>query len=135
MRRHQSGTSGPIERVERANRRYLESYCTNARLMAVIEQVSTISPELLGIRQEVRTAFVERSRRAIARWQDEGYADPDLDPYYAASALGSMVDRFAYVWLVLGGDFELEQAVQTLTRLWVQALDLRTRPRKSRRTV
>lgn len=124
----------PIERVERANRRYLESYVINARLMAVVEQVSTISPELLEIRQEVRTAFVERSRRAIARWQEEGYADPDLDPYYAASALGSMVDRFAYVWLVLGGDFELERAVQTLTRLWVQALDLGARPRKRRRS-
>jgi AcrR family transcriptional regulator len=122
-------SSGPepttaAERIERANRRYLESYQRNARLMAVIEQNALRSPELLEIRREIRRAFVERSTQAIAAWQRQGLADPELDPRYAASALGSMVDRFAYVWLVLEDDFELERAVSTLTRLWVHALGL-----------
>jgi AcrR family transcriptional regulator len=120
----------PIDRLEQANRRYLAAYVRNARIMAVIEQVSTFSAELMEIRRQIRVAFVERSTRSITRWQQEGFADPDLDPYYTASALGSMVDRFAYVWLVLGGDFEFEKSVQTLTKLWAQALDLRTRPRR-----
>lgn len=111
-------------RIERANRRYLEGYARNARIMAVVEQVATFNHELLEIRKEMRIAFVERSTRAISRWQAEGLADPELDPYYAASALGSMIDRFAYVWLVLEGDFELDKAVDNLTRLWVQALNL-----------
>lgn len=111
-------------RIEHANRRYLEGYVRNARIMAVVEQVATFNDELLEIRKEMRVTFVERSTRAIRRWQAEGLADPHLDAYYAASALGSMIDRFAYVWLVLGGDFELDKAVENLTRLWVQALSL-----------
>lgn len=119
---------GLYERIERANRRYLEGYARNARIMAVMEQVATFNDELLEIRKEMRVAFVERSTRAIQRWQADGLADVALDPCYAASALGSMVDRFAYVWLVLGGDFELDKAVANLTRLWVQALALSCEP-------
>lgn len=111
-------------RLEHANRRYLEGYARNARMLAVIEQVATFNEELLQSRRDARVAFVDRSTRSIRRWQAEGLADPVLDPYYAASALGSMVDRFAYVWFVLGGEFELEKAVANLTRLWAHALQL-----------
>jgi AcrR family transcriptional regulator len=110
--------------VARANRRYLRSYERHARLMAVIEQVALHNEELYNIRREVRGAFVDRSTRAIARWQAAGLADPALDPGFAASALGSMVDRFGYVWFVLGGSFEMDKAVDNLTRLWVQALGM-----------
>ena len=112
------------DRVERANRLYLESYERNARLMAVLEQVALFNDELLAIRREMRQAFVDRSTAAIARWQRAGLVDPELDPRYAASALGSMVDRFAYVWFVLDGDFEIDAAVANLTRLWIQALGM-----------
>ena len=114
-----------VRRIEASNRAYLEAYARNAKIMAVIEQVATFSPELLEMRRQLRVAYVDRSTRAIERWQAAGLADPQLEPNYAASALGSMVDRFAYVWLVLGGDFEFETSVATLTRLWVQALNLR----------
>jgi len=99
--------------VVRANRRYLVSYQRHARLMAVIEQAALRNEELFRIRREVREAFVDRSTAAIARWQAAGIADPALDPGYAASALGSMVDRFGYVWFVLDGSFEMEKAVDT----------------------
>jgi AcrR family transcriptional regulator len=112
------------DRVERANRLYLESYARNARLMAVLEQVALFNEELFAIRLEMRRAFVDRSTAAIDRWQRAGLVDPELDPRYAASALGSMVDRFAYVWFVLDGDFEIDAAVANLTRLWIQALGM-----------
>jgi len=35
-----------------------------------------------------------------------------------------MVDRFAYVWLVLGEEFDFDVAATTLTRLWCQALGM-----------
>lgn len=127
----------PVLRIERANRRYLESYMAHAPLMAVIEQVATFNDELLAIRKEIRRAFVERSRRSIARLQKEGRVTPDLDPLYTANALGAMVDRFAYVWLVLGEPFELDDAVYNLTAVWARALGLDTaglvRPRRRRR--
>ena len=53
-----------------------------------------------------------------------GLALGDVDARYAASALGSMVDRFAYVWLVLDEPFEFEEAARTLGLLWTRSLGL-----------
>lgn len=114
----------PAARIEEANRHYLRTYRENAALFATLEQAATLSQELRLLRKEGRIPLVARAERAIRHWQESGLADPDLDPRYAANALANMVDRFAYVWFVLGEDFEEEKAVGILTRLWVQALGL-----------
>lgn len=121
-------------RITRANRRYLAAYRDHRGLMAVLEQVATFNDELLEIRRETRRAFVDRAQRSLERMQAEGVAHPDVDPRYAASALGSMVDRFAYVWLVLDESFELEEAARTLGLLWARSLgiDVPTGPPLSR---
>ena len=75
-----------------------------------------------------RKSRVQRNADALQRWQRRGLIDPNLDPVYAANALGSMVDRFAYVWLVLGEPFEEDQAVETLTQLYCAALGLEREP-------
>lgn len=128
-----------LERVERTNRAYLESYRDQAKLFAVVEQVASFNPEFRAIRREIRNGFVDRSERAIERMQDEGLLFDDVDPRYAANALGSMVDRFAYVWLVLGEDFDFDESVRTLTLLWARSLGIDVpagalgRPRRSRK--
>ncbi len=114
-------------RITRANRRYLAAYQEYADLFAVIEQVATFNDELRDIRKEIRTRFVEHAHASIMRMQHEGLAFDDIDPRYAASALGSMVDRFAYVWLVLKEPFELEEAARTLGLLWGRSLGLTMR--------
>jgi AcrR family transcriptional regulator len=114
-------------RITRANRRYLAAYQEYADLFAVIEQVATFNDELREIRKEIRTRFVEYAHASILRMQREGLAFDDVDPRYAASALGSMVDRFAYVWLVLKEPFELEEAARTLGLLWSRSLGLTTK--------
>ncbi len=111
-----------LERVEAANRRYLTLYRENAALFAVLEQVATFNDELREIRREIRTGYVERSRQAIVRFKRAGLVNTDIDPRYAANALGSMVERFAYVWLVLGEDFDFDKSVRTLTLLWARSL-------------
>jgi AcrR family transcriptional regulator len=111
-------------RITRANRRYLAAYQEYADLFAVIEQVATFNDELRDIRKEIRQRFVEYAHASIVRMQREGLAFDDIDPRYAASALGSMVDRFAYVWLVLKEPFELEEAARTLGLLWGRSLGL-----------
>ena len=50
--------------------------------------------------------------------------DERIDPAYAASALGSMVDRSAYVWIVLGEPYDRDEAVIQLTRLYCNALGI-----------
>jgi len=112
------------ERIERSNRGYLRGFERNARMIGVFEQVATFNPRLAAIRRANRRYFVQRNTAAIRRWREQGLVDERIDPAYAASALGSMVDRSAYVWLVLGEPYELEEATIQLTRLYCNALGL-----------
>ena len=109
-------------RIERANRGYLHAYQARAKIMAALEQAATLSEGLAAIRRDLRRLWVDRATQAIQRWQDRGLVDTELDARYAASSLGSMVDRSAYVWIVLGEPFEEEMAVEQLTRLYCNAL-------------
>jgi AcrR family transcriptional regulator len=115
-------------RITRANRRYLAAYQEYADLFAVIEQVATFNDELRAIRKEIRRRFVDHAHASIERMQREGLAFGDIDARYAASALGSMVDRFAYVWFVLKEPFEFDEAARTLGLLWTRSLGLETKP-------
>lgn len=122
-----------FERIEATNRRYLELYRENAALFAVIEQGATFNDELRRIRLEIRNGYVRRSEAAIAKSQRAGVVARDVDARYAANALGSMVERFAYVWLVLGEDFEFDEAVRSLTLLWARSLGIETPTRRRAR--
>jgi hypothetical protein len=112
------------ERIERANRGYLRYYETNAKMIAVLEQVATFNPRLAQIRRQTRRFWVLRSVEAIERWQDRGLVDRKIDATYAGNALGSMVDRSAYVWVVLGEPYDFDTAVEQLTRLYCNALGI-----------
>jgi AcrR family transcriptional regulator len=112
------------ERIERSNHGYLRGYEKNARMMGVLEQVATFNNRLAAIRRASRRYYVQRNTASIRRWQEQGLVSERIDPVYAASALGSMVDRSAYVWLVLGEPYELEEATIQLTRLYCNALGL-----------
>jgi AcrR family transcriptional regulator len=114
----------PGARIERTNRGYLRAYRKNARMMAVIDQVDTFNPVLRDIRLTLRHHWVERTAHMIRRWQDEGIVDTAIDASYAATALGSMVSRSAFVWFVLGEPYEEETAVQQVTLLFCRALGL-----------
>jgi AcrR family transcriptional regulator len=114
----------PWDRIDRANRSYFEGYKRNARIMAILEQVATFNDEIRELRREARYASVNRGTRRIRQWQQQGLVPKDLDAHYAASALGSMVDRSIYVWLVLREPFDEEFAILTLNRLCASALGL-----------
>jgi AcrR family transcriptional regulator len=114
----------PGARIERTNRGYLRAYRKNARMMAVIDQVDTFNPVLRDIRLTLRHHWVERTAHMIRRWQDEGLVDTAIDASYAATALGSMVSRSAFAWLVLGEPYDEDTAVQQVTLLFCRALGL-----------
>jgi hypothetical protein len=70
--------------------------------------------------------FAERAERAIRQAQEQGTADPAVNPKIAAVALGSMVGRFAELWLVEEWeDFDFDEAVEQITLLWANAIGLR----------
>jgi AcrR family transcriptional regulator len=111
-------------RIERTNRGYLRAYAKNARMMAILDQIDIVNPVLRDIRLALRHYWVERSAHSFKRWQEEGLVDPAIDPSYAATALGSMVSRSAFSWLVLGEPYDEDTAVQQLTLLYCRALGL-----------
>jgi AcrR family transcriptional regulator len=115
----------PIQRIEAANRRYLEAYRAEAKIMRVIEEVSRYDPEVREVRRRRDDEFGRRLQTAIRKLQNAGQADKSLDPRYAANALGGMVAKFAEMWLVQGGDYDMRRSVQQLTRLWANALGLK----------
>jgi AcrR family transcriptional regulator len=114
------------DRILRANRRYLERYRDNGKIMGVIEEVSRYDPHVSEARMRRQKHFADRAERAIRRLQKEGVADRAIDPEIAAAALGSMVARFAELWLVEDwADFDFDRAADQLTRLWANAIGLR----------
>ncbi len=118
--------STELERIRSANRRYLERYRDNGRIMGVIEEVSRYDTFVNDARARRQKHFAERAESSITRLQRIGAADPDLDPEIAAVALGSMVARFAELWLIENwANFGFDEAVEQLTRLWANAIGLR----------
>ena len=124
----ESGGPAPteFERILRANRLYLERYRANAKIMGVIEQVSRYDSFVNEARLGRQKHFADRAEQAIRRLQSAGTVDPDIDPQIAAVALGSMVARFAELWLVeQWAEFDFDQAADQITRLWANAIGLR----------
>jgi AcrR family transcriptional regulator len=114
----------PLEGLRAANRRYLETYRANSKLMVIWENVAAIVPDMADLLLEAKAAFVTRAEKSIRGLQETGLADPSLDPRYAAHALTGMVSRFAYTWCAQGEDFDLDKATDELTALWARAIGL-----------
>lgn len=117
----------PIAAIAAANREYLRDYRRNAKLMALLEQVALVDERFRELRVERARRFAQRNARAIRRLQEQGLADPALDPLTTAHALNAMVSRMANLVYVHGQRIPFETLTGTLTQLWVNALRLTPR--------
>lgn len=124
MERIEGEQASAYDVLEASNRAYLTAYRRNARLMLLLEEVAAVDPTFRAARLRRSRAFIGRNARAIRRLQEEGLADPGIDPDVAARALSSMVSRLAYYTFCLGERASLESLVQTSTTLWANALRL-----------
>ncbi|MEV0365649.1 TetR/AcrR family transcriptional regulator [Nocardia fusca] len=130
MHRREPAAAGlsPAERLIASNRSYYQAYRRNAPLMAIIEQVATFNEEFRLLRHEHRRQLIDRTARAIARWQSEGLVPTGLDPELAARAMSAMVDHTLYLWLIQGEDADEEALLATLDQMCVGALHLDRAP-------
>lgn len=119
-------STDPVERIDRANRRYLDAYRANARLIGVIEEAATTDEEFRALLADIRRTHVDRVAATIRRLAEDGAARGDLDPTVAAAALCAMVEGFARHWFGRGEVHDEDVAVATLTALWVSSLALDT---------
>jgi AcrR family transcriptional regulator len=94
--------------------------------MVGVFQASMTNPRFSKEWRRVRGHAIERVVAFVRVAQAQGFA-PGVDPELAASALASMLEHFAYVWLAGGGDdiksrFDEERAIQTAAQLWYHAI-------------
>jgi AcrR family transcriptional regulator len=122
--RKRTGVTDPCALIDLATREYLRSYKKNARLMALFEQVAQIDESFRARRVERGNAFATRNAAMIRSLQSQGLVDPLLDPLLTAHALSGMVSRMAYSAFVLGAPMPFERLVDTLNRIWTNALRL-----------
>jgi len=117
-------TSGgsTYDRVRAGLQRYVDIYRRDARIIALMEQVGTFTPEMRTMRLQVREAFLARIERGVKRQQAEGVADPGLDPQLMVQVLGAMVEHTCYVWLTLGKEFDEHELVEAMTLVWARAI-------------
>lgn len=126
----------PEERIREALRRHLDRYRQEARIMAVIEQVSWYDEQVGAWRRERHRRWSQQVADSIRDLQEHGLADPELDPTIAAAVLGSMTSRFPEAWFVQGAvRASFDKGVDQLTRVFVNALGLTTRARRPARVV
>ncbi|CAO5188472.1 TetR family transcriptional regulator [Frankia sp. AiPs1] len=115
-----------IARIRAANRHYLQTYAANAKIMRVIQQVATFDPDVRRIRLQRHEEFAHAIERRTRSLQRHDNADRQVDPAYAAQALGGMVAYFAELLFGTdnGSEFDLDIAVEQLTLLWRNALGI-----------
>lgn len=118
----------PVLRIEATTRAYVRAYRDQAGMVALLEQVATISPRFREMRRGIREIFRSRSAASIQRMQQAGIVDPMLSPDIAAELLTSMTSNFCYVWLVLGEDYDEDEAVRTITTVWARGIGLALPP-------
>lgn len=113
-----------IERIDLANRRFIEVYRQKTAMMALFEQVATMDEEIQALRLTVRGRAITRVEKSLLRLQRESKVRSDIDAHTAAGALVAMVNSLVYFWLVMGEEHDEEDVVQTLNKLWASAVGL-----------
>lgn len=117
-------SSDPVARIEATTRSYVRAYREQAGIVALLEQVATISPRFRQMRRGIREIFRNRTAGGIRRLQEAGKADRGISPDIAAELVISMTSNFCYVWLVLGEDYDEDEAVRTITTIWARGIGL-----------
>ena len=110
----------PMARIAEANKRYLQAYRDNHRLLQVIEQAAVTTPELGARLDEFRRRYHARVSAAIRRLQEQERIPVELPADVTATALCAMVEGFSRYWQRPVTD----DINATLTNLWVNALGL-----------
>jgi AcrR family transcriptional regulator len=121
----------PVARITEANRRYLTTFASYAKLFQVVEEVATVDPYYRDLLIALRRDYVARISTTISRMQAAGLVDETLDSHVTASALSAMVEGFGRHWLSRGEEHDADLAVTTLSRLWARALGLGDLPEQA----
>jgi AcrR family transcriptional regulator len=111
-----------FERLQQCLRTFLKNYRKHASFLQLLDEIPKVDHQLNEIGRLLRWRIVDSNVRFIETLQKGGLADPGLNAFHAASALGAMMDRFAYLWFVLGEPFDEATSIDLLTTFWLRSL-------------
>jgi AcrR family transcriptional regulator len=111
---------GALERVIGG---FLDLYQRDAILMRTWMQAAREEPQFGGLYREARAMFVERVASNVAAAVAAGGRTSGPPAETVASTLVSMVEHFAYCWMVLDEPHERDDAVESLVLVWGAALN------------
>jgi AcrR family transcriptional regulator len=118
--------ASPEDKIRHSTRTYLETIAQHAPAMFVFEQVAARSEYFRDLLLEVRNLFVDRITHGTRRLQEQGLADPDLDPVMTATLLGGMIENVGRMMYTFGQKQDLDHLLDEATALWARAIGLRT---------
>ena len=116
-------TDDVMENLRTSSLRYLSAYHANRRLIAAMLQMSGAVPACAALWWALRKRTYDRMKRYLRTANATRRLDLDL----TATALGSMVEQFAYYWYVQAEHNgrplpTLEQAAETLSLIWYRSV-------------
>jgi AcrR family transcriptional regulator len=112
-----------VELVESGIRSFMEEYRAEARIMAVIEQVSRHHEPVRGLRLARYRGYLELTEQALAELHRRGWIDVGLDPSITAAAMVATVTRMAEFWFVQSSlDCDFDIGIEQLTRVCLNIL-------------
>ena len=111
-----------FEGLQQCLRMFLKNYRQHASFLQLLDEIPKVDHQLNENGKMLRWRIVDSNVRFIESLQEEGLADPSLNAFHAANALGAMVDRFAYLWFVLGEPFDETTSLDLLTTFWLRSL-------------
>ncbi|WP_449340309.1 acyl-CoA dehydrogenase family protein [Streptomyces chartreusis] len=117
----------PYARIVESNRLYLRAWGQASKVLRLADQGGAADEGLRKMVLEIREFYVGRAEKGLRRLQEEGLANPRLNPRLTALALGSMVEQVAHSRDSLDEPFDDEMVLDHLSRLWAAAIgsDLR----------
>ena len=115
----------PLTALSAALRSFLEHYQEQVKLMLLIEQVAGIDPEFRAHKRGRELELVRENAEIVRVWRERGLAHFDMDPVRATSALSGMMNRLAYNGFVFGEASSVDEVVDLVVQLWVNALGIR----------
>ncbi len=118
--------AAPYDRLHETNRLYFEAYRRNSAFWTVVEEAAMRNDAARRVLTSRHRNSRARTESALRIWQQRGVIPAHVDIGFCATALGAMTERCAYVWFVLDEPIDFEEAVDRITQLWAQVLEIQT---------
>ncbi|MCU1497654.1 MAG: hypothetical protein JWM47_1607 [Acidimicrobiales bacterium] len=117
------GTEDVRENLRESSRRYLRAYYSNRKLIGALLAMAGAVPECASRWWDLRTRTYDRMEAYL---KASPVAD-EIDTKLAATALGSMVEQFAYHWFVEAERNgkripSVERAAETVSFIWYRTI-------------